>query len=256
MISLAPNDRLFVLTGAGISAESGLPTFRDPDGLWQKYPPEKVATPEAWRRNPRMVWEFYSERRRRAAAVKPNAAHYALARLEEKLGERMLICTQNVDPLHELAGSRHVVHMHGELMKSRCDRCSRPSFADEQLYVEQVPRCSCGGQIRPHVCWFGEVPYEMDSTMEWLAEADVFVTIGSSGTVEPAASFALWAGRNRKPRKGERAGGSDSAVRARCFYIGAEEPQNSMLFDRVFIGKAGDLVPKLFVLEEAAQQLN
>ena len=234
MICLSTTDRVFVLTGAGISAESGIPTFRDAGGIWAKWKPEIVATPEAWRANPRMVWEFYSERRRNAAGIQPNPAHYALAALEGKLGDRLFVCTQNVDPLHELAGSRRVLHMHGELMKSRCDRCSRPPFADQHTHFDQVPRCDCGGQIRPHVCWFGEVPYEMDTVMEALESCDVFVTIGSSGTVQPAASFALWAGSDS--RQGN----------ARKYYIGAEEPANAMLFDEVFVGKAGELVPMLF----------
>ncbi len=233
MISIAPTDRIFILTGAGISAESGIPTFRDLGGVWSKWKPEEVATPGAFAANPKLVWEFYGARRQNAAGVEPNAAHYALARLEEKLGERLLVCTQNVDPLHELAGSRRVIHMHGELMKSRCERCQRPPFHDETAY-EEVPRCECGGRIRPHVCWFGEMPYEMDDIYAALDVCDVFVTIGSSGTVHPAASFALSAGQNTR------------AGRARRYYIGAEEPANSMFFDEVFIGKAGELVPKLF----------
>jgi NAD-dependent deacetylase len=227
MIEIGPQDNVFILTGAGISAESGIPTFRDPNGIWKKWDVEKVATPEAWQADPKLVWSFYSERRQQAAGVRPNPAHYALAGLETVLQDRVFLCTQNVDPLHERAGSRRVVHMHGELMKSRCDRCSRPAFPDEQTHFEAVPRCPCGGQIRPHVCWFGEVPYDMDPVLEVLEDCQVFVTIGSSGTVEPAASFPLWAGSARK------------------YYIGAEQPANGMLFDEVFIGKAGELVPQL-----------
>ncbi len=234
MVPIDPTDRVFVLTGAGISAESGIPTFRDAGGLWRTWRPEDVATPEAWHAHPAMVWQFYSERRQRAGGVRPNAAHYALARLEQKLRDRLLICTQNVDPLHELAGATHVVHMHGELLKSRCDRCSRPPFHDEQTYFQCVPSCECGGHIRPHVCWFGEMPFELDRIFENLERCTVFVTIGSSGLVEPAASFPLLAGT------GTRAG------RARAYYVGIEEPANSTLFDQVLIGKAGDVVPTLF----------
>lgn len=126
MLVFSPHDRVFVLTGAGISAESGIPTFRGVGGLWRNYRIEEVASPHAWRRDPVLVWEFYSVRRRVAASARPNAAHRALAKLEDRLQERLLICTQNVDNLHELAGSRNVVHMHGELFKSRCDTCSRP----------------------------------------------------------------------------------------------------------------------------------
>jgi NAD-dependent deacetylase len=228
MITIGDKENVFILTGAGISAESGIATFRDPNGVWQKWNPQKVATPEAWEADPKLVWSFYSERRRQMEGVRPNPAHYALAGLETRLDGRLFVCTQNIDPLHEMAGSRRVIHMHGELMKSRCDRCSRPVFSDEQTYFDAVPRCPCGGQIRPHVCWFGEVPYDMDAVLDALQSCSVFVTIGSSGTVEPAASFALWAGRARK------------------YYIGAEQPANAMFFDEVFVGKAGELVPQLF----------
>jgi NAD-dependent deacetylase len=234
MIAISSTDRVFILTGAGISAESGVATFRDPDGIWQKVNPEKVATPAAWRRNPRFVWRFYSERRRQASGVQPNPAHYALAGLEPALGERLLVCTQNVDPLHELAGSQRVVHMHGELMKSRCDRCSRPPFPDRQTYFDGVPRCECGGKIRPHICWFGELPYELSPLLEALESSDVFVAIGSSGTVEPAASFVLAAGRR------------SATGQCRKYYIGVEEPANGMFFDEIFVGKAGELVPHVF----------
>lgn len=233
-IEISPTDRVFVLTGAGISAESGIPTFRDAQGLWGQYRPEEVATPEAWRADPRLVWNFYSERRRNARERKPNPGHEALARLERKLGDRILICTQNVDSLHEQAGSKRVIHMHGELFKSRCEKCSRPPFADDCVYTGELPRCECGGKIRPHVCWFGEMPFQMDEVLQALEACTVFLTIGSSGLVEPAASFPLWAGR--KSPRGE----------ARTYYVGAEHPANSSYFDEVFIGKAGELLPGLF----------
>src|SRR5512146_1298346 len=147
MIRIDAQDRVFVLTGAGISAESGIATFRGPDGLWQGYPVEEVACPEAWARDPRLVWQFYSMRRKAAGDKKPNPGHYALARLEEALGQRLLVCTQNVDELHEQAGSRRVVHMHGRLFQSRCDRCARLPFEDRNTYENEVPRCDCGGRI-------------------------------------------------------------------------------------------------------------
>jgi NAD-dependent deacetylase len=152
VLAILPTDSVFVLTGAGISAESGIPTFRGVDGLWRNYRIEEVASPVAWQHDPQLVWEFYSMRRRVASAAK----------LEENLGERLFLCTQNVDDFHEQAGSRHVVHMHGELFKSRCDRCSRPPFPDTNTYERptEIPRCSCGGRIRPHICWFGEVPFD------------------------------------------------------------------------------------------------
>ena len=127
-ISIVPVDRLFILTGAGISAESGIPTFRDAGGLWRKYRIEEVASPCAWRRDPRLVWDFYSMRRRVASEAKPNPGHFALAALERTIHDRFFLCTQNVDNLHELAGSQRILHMHGELFKSRCDSCNAPPF--------------------------------------------------------------------------------------------------------------------------------
>ncbi|HSB76658.1 MAG TPA: Sir2 family NAD-dependent protein deacetylase, partial [Terriglobales bacterium] len=196
MLAFSPEDRAFVLTGAGISAESGIPTFRGSGGLWRNYRVEEVASPLAWRRDPRLVWEFYSLRRRVAAAARPNAGHVALARLEDRLQSRLLLCTQNVDNLHEQAGSRNVLHLHGELFKSRCDSCRRPPFQDENLYepLAEIPRCPCGGRIRPHICWFGERPFELDRVYQALNECTVFLAIGTSGMVEPAASFAARAG--------------------------------------------------------------
>ena len=227
-------DRVFVLTGAGISAESGIPTFRDAGGLWRNYRLEDVASPHAWRRDPRLVWDFYSMRRRVAAAAKPNPGHFALAALESSLSDRFFLCTQNVDDLHEQAGSRRIVHMHGELFKSRCDSCSRAPFDDSSLYESplELPRCSCGGTIRPHICWFGETPFELDRIFLALDHCTIFLAIGTSGTVEPAASFAAHAKR-----------------RAKSFYIGPEPPANRHLFDESFLGKSGEVLPTFFPFE-------
>src|SRR5579859_3312099 len=183
--------RVFVLTGAGVSAESGVRTFRDGGGLWEEHRVEDVASPEGWAADPALVWRFYSERRAKASTVQPNAAHLALARFEETLGDRFFLCTQNVDPFHERAGSRRVVHMHGELLKSRCERDHAPPFEDSGLYMDaaSIPRCDCGARIRPHICWFGEMPFEMDRIAGALSQCDIFVTIGSSGAVYPAAGF-------------------------------------------------------------------
>ena len=143
MLAISPTDRVFVLTGAGVSAESGIPTFRGVGGLWRNYRIEEVASPHAWRRDPRLVWEFYSMRRKVAASAKPNPAHIVLARLEQNLLERFFLCTQNVDSLHEQAGSRNVAHMHGELFKSRCDTCSRAPFRDTNTYDPPLPKDGC-----------------------------------------------------------------------------------------------------------------
>jgi len=200
-LTLDPGSRVFVLTGAGISAESGIRTFRDAGGVWERYRFEEVASPEAWASDPALVWRFYSERRSQAATVRPNAAHVALAELEGSLGDGLFLCTQNVDPLHERAGSRHVIHMHGELFKSRCERDHAPPFDDDSEYLDlaAIRHCACGGRIRPHICWFGEVPFEMDRIFTALDGSDLFVTIGSSGAVYPAAGFVSQARRSGTP---------------------------------------------------------
>ena len=235
MLRLSASDRLFVLTGAGVSAESGIPTFRGSGGLWQGNRIEDVASPVAWRRDPEMVWRFYSWRREVAASAQPNPAHRALAELEHKLGDRMFLCTQNVDNLHEQAGSGRVVHMHGNLFQSRCERdsCKRGPFPDRGRYptLAEVPRCECGGRIRPHICWFGEVPFHMEAIFDELRRCTVFLCVGSSGVVYPAAGFV-------------------SAVRGRrgvrTAYVGPEEPANNSNFDQSFHGKAGEVLPGLF----------
>lgn len=159
-LPLSPQDRLFVLTGAGISAESGLATFRGSGGLWNGFRVEQVATPEAWEADPSMVWNFYSNRRSNAEAAQPNPGHLALAAMEGRLGDRFYLCTQNVDDLHERAGSVRLHHMHGSLFESRCERCNVP-FADRSLYLdpESLPRCpKCRAAIRPNIVWFGRCP--------------------------------------------------------------------------------------------------
>ncbi len=229
MLTVSPTDRIFILAGAGLSAESGIPTFRG-GGLWRNYRIEEVASPRAWRRDPRLVWEFYSMRRRVASAAKPNPAHLALAKLEQRLEARLFLCTQNVDDLHEQAGSKHVLHMHGELFKSRCDTCNRAPFRDTNTYdpPAELPLCGCGGGIRPHICWFGEVPFELDRIFGALGECTIFMAVGTSGVVEPAASFVAHAGG-----------------RARTIYVGAEEPANASAFTECYLGKAGEVLPNL-----------
>jgi len=232
-IEIGPADRVFVLTGAGVSAESGLPTFRDNGGLWNGYRVEEVATPEAWAEDAERVWRFYAMRRRDALSCQPNPAHSALAELEHELGERFFLCTQNVDPLHERAGSKRLVHMHGELFRSRCERdCGRGDFADDGIYesAADLPRCVCGARIRPHIVWFGEVPMEMDRIFEELDRCTMLMVVGSSGTVYPAANFVQWARRSG----------------ARRVYVGPERPLNAAMFTDVVLGKAGETLPGLF----------
>lgn len=236
-IEIQKSDRLFVLTGAGISAESGIPTFRGQDGLWEGHRIEDVATPQAFARDPELVWRFYSMRRSVAAGCKPNPGHIALARLEEKLGERMFVCTQNVDNLHEQAGSTRVRHMHGHLFRSRCsDRdCPTKPFEDKRVYEKKsvIAKCrKCGALIRPDICWFGETPLHMQSVLDSLRQSTLFLTAGSSGVVEPAASFALIAKQNG----------------VKTVYVGLETPANAFGFDEIFLGPAGARLPQLFDL--------
>jgi len=185
--------KIFVLTGAGVSAESGLGTFRDPEGLWARYDLSAVATPEGYARDPDTVRAFYSARRANLAGADPNPAHRALARLEAGLagrGDALFLCTQNVDDLHERAGSQSVVHMHGELAVTRCHACSATWPDTSPLVADsQCPACGHGGTARPHVVWFGEVPLFMDQIGDALDTADLFVAIGTSGSVYPAAGF-------------------------------------------------------------------
>lgn len=230
------DDRVFVLTGAGISAESGLPTFRASDGLWAGHRVEEVCTPEALAANPALVWQFYSERRAQAEKAQPNPAHRALAQLEAKLGERFFLCTQNVDDLHERAGSRNLVHMHGELAKSRCeDECGRPPVEDRQVYksLDEVGRCRCGARLRPHIVFFGEIPLEMNRIERNISECTIMIVVGTSGSVYPAANFVNWARH----------------VGARTVYVGPERPLNVRAFSQIVEGKAGEVLPGLFEVQ-------
>lgn len=181
---------IVILTGAGISAESGLDTFRDPTGIWAKYDYRRVATPEGFGENPALVHEFYNMRRREVATRAPNAAHLALARLEKEWPGGFLLVTQNIDTLHEKAGSRKLRHMHGTLAGALCAACGA-RFAQEGDMSEESACLSCAevGQVRPDVVWFGEMPYFMEEIFDALATADLFVSIGTSGTVYPAAGF-------------------------------------------------------------------
>ena len=238
-IQIGSEDRVFVLTGAGISAESGLATFRDGDGLWSGHRVEDVATPEAWSVDPGLVWRFYSQRRRDARKAEPNAAHRALAALEEQVGERFFLCTQNVDDLHERAGSRRLVHMHGQLFESRCeDDCGKPNFADERFYesVDAIAQCECGARIRPHIVWFGEIPLEMERIQREIDRCTVLLVVGTSGVVYPAANFFHWA--NQRNRRGQ--------MQVRTVYVGPEHPANSGAFTQVVLGKAGQVLPGMF----------
>lgn len=237
-LSITPGMKVFALTGAGISAESGIRTFRDESGLWEQHRVEDVASPAGFERDPGLVWRFYGERRAQALAVSPNPAHEALATLERRLGDDFLLCTQNVDALHEAAGSVRVTHMHGELMTTRCadPSCTSAPFRDDRTTFEELPRCACGALQRPHIVWFGEVPFELHPLKRWLQSADLFLCVGSSGIVYPAAGFV----REMHFRR-------SSGERVRSVYVGLERPDNADSFDDVILGKAGEVLPFLLL---------
>ena len=223
--------RLVILTGAGISAESGLRTFRAADGLWENHRVQDVATPEAFQRDPVLVYRFYNERRRSLATVQPNAAHLALARLEREWEGDLLLVTQNVDDLHDRAGSRNLLHMHGELLKGRCLSCATVHPWPNDMDAEtRCPRCGRGA-VRPHIVWFHELPLEMDRIYQALNRCDLFVSIGTSGHVYPAAGFV-------------EAVGPDT----RTVELNLEPSLRTSAFQEARIGKATDLVPA-FVAE-------
>jgi NAD-dependent deacetylase len=192
---MAQFDSIVVLTGAGISAESGIATFRDKGGLWSTVDIEDVATPEAFDRNPHRVLDFYNARRRGMGAVRPNAAHEALARLDREHRGAFLLVTQNIDGLHEMAGSRRLLHMHGEIgsgetARALCNACgARADVAGDLTTEHRCPACNEAGRLRPDVVWFGEMPYGMDTIQTALARCNLFVSIGTSGNVYPAAGF-------------------------------------------------------------------
>jgi len=220
---------IVILTGAGVSAESGLATFRGPDGLWEGHRVEDVATPEAFVRDPALVHSFYDARRARLGEVEPNAAHLALARLDAEWRGELLIVTQNVDDLHERAGAKRLLHMHGELTSGWCLRCNeRMPWAGPMGEEAGCPRCETVGMVRPDIVWFGEMPYEMERIDAALMKADLFVSIGTSGAVYPAAGFVQTA----------------KYCRARTLEINLEPSQGSIFFDERRYGPAGVEVPK------------
>jgi NAD-dependent deacetylase len=220
---------IVILTGAGVSAESGLATFRGPDGLWEGHRVEDVATPEAFRRDPALVHAFYDARREKLGTVEPNAAHKALARLDAEWPGELLLITQNVDDLHERAGSKRLIHMHGELTRGWCLACDeRFGWQGPMGEEASCPACNRTGRVRPDIVWFGEMPYEMERIDEALRRCDLFVSIGTSGAVYPAAGLVQTA----------------RYCGAHCVEINLEPSAGSMFFDESRIGRAGELVPE------------
>jgi len=221
-------ESIVILTGAGISAESGLATFRGPEGLWEGHRVEDVATPEAFARNSALVQRFYDARRARLGEVEPNAAHRALARLDAEWPGDLLIVTQNVDDLHERAGAKRVLHMHGALKSAWCRACdARAPWEGDLGHSPLCPACGEAGHLRPDIVWFGEMPYEMERIDDALRGCDLFVSIGTSGAVYPAAGFVQTA----------------RYVGARTLEMNLEPSLGSVWFEEVRTGPAGVLVP-------------
>lgn len=228
---LCGSSRLAALTGAGVSQESGLRTFRDAqDGLWKQYKPEDLASPQAFARDPKLVWDWYAWRREAVKGVRPNPGHYALAEIEKRVPQFTLI-TQNVDGLHRMAESQNVLELHGNIQRVRCSECY--TFAETwDDDSESVPRCAeCGGLLRPHVVWFGEsLPRDqLEMAVEAARTCEVFFSIGTSGVVQPAASLA-YAARNRG---------------AALVEINLEPTPLTPKADYFFQGKSGEILPKL-----------
>jgi NAD-dependent deacetylase len=233
--------RVLVLTGAGISAESGVPTFRDAHGLWEGHDVTKVASPAGFARDPVLVWRFYSARRAGLAGVVPNAGHAALVALERRLGARFLLATQNVDGLHAAAGSERLIELHGNLMRTRCSGCARPPFADTTVYADKtVPvcgRCRAEGReaaLRPDIVWFGEAlePAGLDRIERFMVEAGprlVFLAIGTSGVVYPAAGLV----------------NATRDVGGTSWLVNLEAPANASAFDHVVLGPAATTLPEM-----------
>lgn len=219
--------KIVILTGAGISAESGLGTFRDAGGLWEQYPLEDVATPDGFARNPALVHAFYNARRANCLDAEPNAAHLALARLEAEFSGQLMLVTQNVDDLHERGGSQHVVHMHGELLRAKCTECAHSWSAPREMAADDpCPACT-NPATRPDIVWFGEMPFHMDDIFAALGLADLFVSIGTSGNVYPAAGFVQEA----------------NFAGARTLELNLEPSEGASAFDEVRNGPATVLVP-------------
>jgi NAD-dependent deacetylase len=220
---------IVILTGAGISAESGLSTFRDNDGLWEKHRVEDVASPEAFKRNPSLVYRFYNLRRQALKQVKPNPAHLALAKLEQHHNGSVTIVTQNVDNLHEQAGSNAVLHMHGELFKGRCRTCSEVFIWCEHMdETTPCPACENSDSLRPHIVWFGEMPFYMNEIDQILSDADIFISIGTSGNVYPAAGFVAQV---------------NMLGRAKTIELNLEPSDGNHMFNESHCGLASELVP-------------
>lgn len=220
-----------VLTGAGISAESGINTFRASDGLWENHPVEEVATPQGFARNPHLVHDFYNQRRQQLLSdeIRPNAAHTALAKFEHQFDGSFLLITQNIDNLHERAGSSNLLHMHGELLKMRCENSQMVFDVRSDLEVNTECRCCRDfGNLRPHIVWFGEIPFHMHDITKALSSCDLFISIGTSGNVYPAAGFY------------------QTAKQSAAHTVELNLDQTDSAFDEQIYGPATQVVPAFF----------
>lgn len=245
-LRLTDDTSLLVLTGAGVSAESGIPTFRGINGLWENHRVEHVASPQGFRADPALVWRFYSMRRRAAKPCEPNAAHRAIAEAERRLGARFLLATQNVDGLHRRAGSQRVLEIHGSLFRTKCFSCEREELDDDRAFADgEVPSCDrCGkGQLRPAVVWFGEAlnPEHLDQIGEFLAEGArrgrvIFLAVGTSGAVHPAAGLVHAARR----------------LGAETWLVNADPADNGSAFEHFLQGKSGEILPRLLAVAPEA----
>ena len=225
--------RVCVLTGAGVSAESGVPTFRASDGLWEGHRIEDVATPEGFRANPALVWAFYNARRANVKTVQPNLGHHALAQFEDRWGSRFTLVTQNVDGLHQAAGSRNVLEIHGSLRRTRCTRCA--DSADRGLEIlAELPECHCGGLLRPAIVWFHEMLPEdvWEAAQVAAAECDVLLVVGTSAVVHPAASLVPIAKRSKSPG-------------AKVIEVNLTRTEASHFADAGLYGPSGQVLPRL-----------
>ena len=229
-LKIKKNDYLVILTGAGISAESGIKTFRDSDGLWENHSIEEVATPQGFKKNPKLVWAFYKERFFQANQTKPNPGHYALVQLEDYFKDNFLLITQNVDGLHTIAGSKNVIEMHGSLNRCFCTKCKQNYMMKDIDLSADIPLCSdCKNHLRPDIVWFGEMPYMLDEISDGISKSTLFMTIGTSGNVYPAAYLITQAKQNG----------------AKTIGVNLEKPENSHYIDYFFQGKSGEILPEL-----------
>jgi len=231
--TLRQASNIVIVTGSGISAESGIPTFRGEDGLWKKYRAEELATPEAFYSNPALVWEWYDWRRQLIGKAEPNSGHEIIAEMEDHYDELLLI-TQNVDGLHRKAGSRNVVEIHGNIWRVRCTGGCETIYLEENPIGQLPPKCNCGAMLRPDVVWFGEsLPVEgLVRAEKAIQECDILIVIGTSGYVYPVASFPMVA----------------QAAGAMVVEINIERTPISQIADFTLLGKAGDVLPELWDL--------